>query len=140
MPALAEMSATACWEHLAAAYTVTLCFAHDGDLHAMPMNTHVHDGAVWVRAASTVACRAAEDRQRMAVTVGEHDLIDHTGWSVTARGPAAVVPDGPPSEGDPPLRPWRAEAREGGTWIRIDIDTITGRRLGAAGPNRRSPS
>jgi hypothetical protein len=133
VPTLAEMPTAACWQHLAAAYTVTLCFAHDGDLHAMPMNASVVAGEVWVRASGKVARSAAEQGVRMAVTVGEHDLTEHTGWSVTARGPAAVAP-GPPSEGAPPLRPWRPEARDRGTWVRISVDTITGRRLGAVGP------
>lgn len=135
MPTLSEMPTAACWQHLSAAYTVTLCFAHDGDVHAMPMNALVRDGEVWVRTAGEVARRAAEHGVRMAVTVGEHDRAEHTGWSVTARGPAAVADDGPRPGGDLPLRPWRREARDEGTWVRIDIDTITGRRLGAAGPH-----
>lgn len=134
MPTLTEMPTAACWQHLAAAYTVTLCFAHDGDVHAMPMNALVQDGEVWVRTAGAVAHRAAEHGVRMAVTVGEHDRADHTGWSVTARGPATVDDDGPAADGAPPLRPWRGRARDDGVWVRIDVDTITGRRLGAGGP------
>lgn len=41
------------------------------------------------------------------------NALVHTGWRVTARGPATV---------------------DDGVWVRIDVDTITGRRLGAAGP------
>lgn len=134
MPTLATMSTAACWQQLAAAYTVTLCFAHDDDVHAMPMNALVRDGEVWVCTAGDAARRAAERGVRMAVTVGEHDLAEHSGWSVTARGPAGIAADGPSFGDARPMRPWRPEARDAGTWVRIDVDTITGRRLGAAGP------
>ena len=135
VPTLAEMPTAACWQHLAAAYTVTLCFAHDDDVHAMPMNAQVRDGEVWLRTSGRVARRAAVAGVRMAVTVGEHDRTEHPGWSVTARGPATVMDEGPAPGAGPSLRPWRPEARDTGTWIRISVDTITGRRLGAAGPH-----
>lgn len=136
MPALVELPPAECWTRLAAEYTVLVCFAHDGDVHAMPVNACVRDRQVWFRTTEGVKLRAARAGTRMAVVVERHDDLDHHGWSICARGVAEVDPDGPPARGGPIVRPWRRGARDG-TWVRVAVDTITGRQLAlGAAPTR----
>lgn len=138
MPTLTELSAAASWDRLAAAYTVLLAFAHDGDVHVMPVNAGAHDQQVWFRTTGDNALRAAGAGARMAVAIEHHDAFSHTGWSVTARGPARVAPEGPGTTGQATVRPWRGDARDG-TWVCIAVDTITGRQLAVGGTHTGGP-
>lgn len=137
MPTLAALPVVECWTRLEAEYTAMLSFCHDGDTHAMPVNFCVRDRQLWFRAPEGVKLRAARSGARMALSVHRQDAIEHAGWSVTARGPATVEPEGPSSRGTPTVRPWALEAR-GGTWVRVAVDTITGRQL-VLGPVPTSP-
>lgn len=128
MPTLAHLPASECWTRLAAAYTAVVSFAHEGEVHAMPVNCCVRDQAVWFRTASGVKLRAASSGARMAVTIHAHDELQHSGWSVSARGRASIRPEGPSGDGAPTVRPWLRDAGSG-QWVRVDVDTITGRQL-----------
>lgn len=128
MPALGALSPFECWTRLAAEYTALLAFCDDGDVHVMPINLGIQDQQVWFRTAEGTKLRAARDGARMAVSVQHHMDLDHGGWSVTVRGPATVEAEGPPVRGAPPVRPWVLDAREG-QWVRVAVDTITGREL-----------
>ncbi len=128
MPTLGTMEVEDCWARLRGEYTAVLAFCHEADVHVMPVNLCVRGEQVWFRAADGAKLRAARAGSRMAVSVSRHDDLDHGGWSVTARGPATVMADGPPDDGSPAVRPWVLEARDG-RWIRVVVDTITGRQL-----------
>ncbi len=128
MPSLAELTPAECWTRLEAEYTALLSFAHEDDLHCLPVNVCVRDRQVWFRSAEGLKLRAARAGVRMAVAVERHDAIEHGGWSVSARGPASVEEEGPPPGRGPIVRPWRRGAA-GGAWIRVAVDTITGRQL-----------
>ena len=128
MPSLVELPPAECWTRLAAEYTVLVCFVHDGDVHAMPVNACVRDRQVWFRTADGVKLRAAQAGSRMAIVVERYDDLVHHGWSVCARGAARVDEGGPPARDAPTVRPWRRGARDG-TWVRVAVDTITGRQL-----------
>ena len=132
MPSLAELTPAECWTRLAAAYTAIVAFAHEDDVHVLPVNVCVRDRQVWFRTAEGLKLRAAAAGVRMAVAVERHDEVEHHGWSVCARGPASVEPDGPPRRDAPIVRPWRRDAHDG-AWVRVAVDTITGRQLVAAG-------
>lgn len=131
MPTLGVLPPETCWRRLCDAYTVMLSFAFEDDVHAMPVNVCVRGSQVWLRARDGVKLRAARAGVRMAVAVHDQDPLTHGGWSVTARGVAGVDEAGPPRTDQPVVRPWAADAREG-TWVRIDVDRITGRALGPA--------
>lgn len=128
MPRLAELSTAECWTRLAAEYTALVAFAHEGEVHVLPVNVCVRDHDVWFRAGDGVAQQAARSGARMAVAVERHDDLAHAGWSVAARGDAGVDADGPPAQGAPTVRPWRRGAQQG-AWVRVAVDTITGRQL-----------
>ena len=132
MPSLAELTPAECWSRLGVEYTAIVAFTHEGDVHGLPVNVCVRDRQVWFRTTEGLKLRAAAAGVRMAVVVERHDEVEHGGWSVCARGPASVEPEGPPRRDAPVVRPWRRGAR-GGAWVRIAVDTITGRQLVAAG-------
>ncbi len=128
MPTLVELPPAECWTRLEAEYTALLAFAHDGDVHTMPVNVCVRDRQVWFRTLEGAKLRAARAGVRMAVAVERHDDLDHHGWSVCARGTARVESEGPPARGAATVRPWRRGAGDG-AWVRVAVDTITGRQL-----------
>lgn len=128
MPHLAELPPGECWARLEAEYTALLSFAHEHDVHAMPVNICIRDRQVWFRATEGVKLRAARAGVRMALTVEQHDDLTHGGWSVSARGTASTSDQGPPARGRPTVRPWRRGAQQG-TWVHVAVDTITGREL-----------
>lgn len=136
MPSLRDLTTDECWARLRAEYTALVSFAHEGDLHAMPVNISVRDRSVWFRTEQGTKLAAARAGARMVVAVEWHDDLDHLGWSVAARGPAAVVPDGPPPDDAPVVRPWRQDAQYG-EWVRVAVDTITGRQLALGTPPDR---
>lgn len=132
MPTLVELPSDECWRRLAAEYTALLSFAFEDDVHVVPVNLCVRDRDVWFRTAEGAKLRAARAGVRMAVAVERHDDLTHGGWSVSARGPAGVEQEGPPARDAPTVRPWRRAAGDG-AWVRVAVDTITGRQLvGAA--------
>lgn len=128
MPSLVDLPPVECWSRLEAASTASLAFTFEGDVHVEPVNVCVRHRQLWFRSGHGLKLRAARAGVRMAVAIGSHDDLEHVGWSVTARGPASVDPDGPAAEGRPTVRPWRRDA-VGGHWVRIAVDTITGREL-----------
>ena len=138
MPQLAPLPPVECWHRLEAASTAFAAFTFEGDVHVEPVNVCVRDRQVWFRATDGLRLRAARAGVRVAVAIGAHDDLEHRGWSVTARGAASVDPDGPPARGRPTVRPWRREAMQG-AWVRVPVDTITGRELvpGGAGAHAR---
>jgi hypothetical protein len=138
MPSLSALPPVECWARLEAVSTAMLAFAHEGDVHVVPVNICVRDRQVWFRTGEGVKRRAARAGVRMAVALEQHDDLSHGGWSVAARGPASLEPDGPPTRGRPTVRPWRRQAQEG-DWVRVAVDTIEGRQLvlGAAGTAAR---
>ncbi len=130
MPTLRALPTSECWSRLGAAYTAVLAFCHDDDVHVMPVNLSVGDEQIWFRTNEGTKLRAARQGARMAVAVHQEAALEHGGWSVTARGPATVVVEGPPRAGGvPTVRPWALDAREG-QWVHIAVDAITGRELG----------
>lgn len=128
MPHLVDLPPAECWTRLAATSTASLAFALEGDVHVEPVNVCVRDRQVWFRSTDGLKLRAARAGVRMAVAIGAHDDVEHRGWSVTARGPASVEPEGPPAGDRPTVRPWRRDAADG-AWVRVAVDTITGREL-----------
>ena len=133
MPILTELTVDECWARLQAEYTALVAFVHDHEIHVQPVNISAHDSSVWFRTQAGTKLDAARAGVRMAVAVEWHDEVDHLGWSVAARGPSQVVPDGPSHEQGMVVRPWRRDAQEG-QWVRIAVDTITGRQLALGSP------
>ncbi len=71
---------------------------------------------------------AARAGVRMAACIHDSDVIEHGGWSVTARGQAEVVPEGPGHSLIRNVRPWSDTARDA-MWVRIRFDRLDGREL-----------
>ena len=133
MPVLTELTVDECWARLQAEYTALVAFVHEDDVHVLPVNMSAHDRVIWFLTEAGTKLDAARAGVRMAVAVEWHDDVDHLGWSVTARGPSDVVPEGPGHEDRPVVRPWRRDAQRG-QWVRIAVDTITGRQLALGSP------
>lgn len=110
------------------AHLGVLAFCWDGEVHALPVNIGVDDGHVWFRAGGGTKQAAAAAGTRMAVHVHETVLVDHDGWSVTARGHAEVHGTGPADGLLPQVRPWAEESRDA-PWVRIPLDRVDGRHL-----------
>jgi hypothetical protein len=76
---------------------------------------------------------AAVMQSPVCVEVDGWDDFNHTGWSVLARGLASTVHDEHEVERLEalPVRPWASpELRQ--QWVRITVEEVTGRRIGAA--------
>lgn len=110
-----------------------VCFSWEDEIHAMPVNIGVDATSVWLRSNDGVKLEAACAGVRMAVCIHDSDVLEHAGWSVTVRGPAEVVPEGPLQPLLRQVRPWYTTARNA-AWIRVSLDRLDGREL-APGPS-----
>jgi nitroimidazol reductase NimA-like FMN-containing flavoprotein (pyridoxamine 5'-phosphate oxidase superfamily) len=103
---------------------------HEGGLPAVRLvNFAVDGGGVIFRAAGGQAYGVASRGEVVAFEVDDYDVDTHLGWTVTAIGHAAPIAD--PAEVEHaarlPLRAWAPGERP--YLVRIDIETIEGRRL-----------
>jgi len=131
MRIIRDLSFEEAGRRLRRAHLAVLAFTWDDEIHVMPVNVGVDRNAVWFRAVAGVKLDAATAGIRMAVHIHDSDVVEHGGWSVTARGAAVVDPDGPTTGLLPQVRPWIEPAR-GGAWVRIPIDRLDGRELASS--------
>ena len=101
----------------------------DGHPEIFPVNYVADASAIVFCTAAGTKLDAIEAGSPVTFEVDDHQPLHHAGWSVVARGPAAVVTD--PDElarlRAGPLRSWVRGARA--NWVRIEIAEISGRRL-----------
>lgn len=120
-----------CYLLLDSATVGRIAFVDQDGPVAIPVNFAVVDGDIVFRTEATSGLRTGVDHQ-----VGfEADRIDpeaHSGWSVLARGfayevPAEEVPEMLAGLRERFPRPWAAGVHN--TWVRIEVQAVTGRRL-----------
>lgn len=103
---------------------------HEGGLPAVRLvNFVVEDGGVLFRTAGGQTYETARRGDVVAFEADEYDADRHLGWTVTAVGHVWPVTDAEELDrlGRLPLRPWAAGVRP--NLVRLDIETISGRRL-----------
>lgn len=120
----------ACWQLLADTAVGRIAFVDAGEPMILPV-THTVDGhRIAFRSSTGTKLEAAAMAQAVAFEADGWDASTHQGWSVLARGQAETVYDDDEiaSLEATGSQPWLDEARHG-TWVRIRVDEISGRRL-----------
>ncbi len=130
---LAVLTFEECLELVAASGVGRLAFLADGEIEILPVNYTVDGSAVAFRTATGFKLEAAVERAVVAFEVDAYDEIERTGWSVLIKGRAEVVsePDVVRRLESSGLRPYAAVPKP--EWVVIHPNTITGRRIPAAG-------
>lgn len=126
---LEVMTAAECFRLLATQPVGRLVY-HDGGLPAVRLvNFVVDQGAVLFRTGGGQTFLAAERGEVVAFEVDEFDIDRQLGWTVTAMGHLGMVTDAAELERmrELPLRPWAPGERP--NLVRLDVESITGRRL-----------
>lgn len=105
-------------------------FVERGGPVILPVNFAVDGRAVVFKSGEGSKLAAALMQEPVCLEVDSWNTMDHTGWSVLARGVADVVLD--ESETDRldmlPVQPWtRPDLRW--HWVRVMIEDLTGRRI-----------
>lgn len=96
----------------------------------MPVNFALDGSSIVFRSGRGAKLDAAVMGRPVCVEVDSWNVLEHTGWSVLAKGIAEHVTDG--AEIDRldrfPVRPWASpEVRH--EWIRVHVEDVTGRRI-----------
>ncbi|MFC7493582.1 MULTISPECIES: pyridoxamine 5'-phosphate oxidase family protein [unclassified Nocardioides] len=123
---LTELSDQACWDLLRSTQVGRIAWTTADGPVVLPVN-HVVDGrSIRIRTRGGSALVQKVDLERVAFEVDRIDEATHRGWSVLARGRAAVR-YGDDAGGSRP-NPWPSGPRS--AVVTIAVDAITGRRLG----------
>lgn len=95
----------------------------------LPVNYAVDGDTIVFCSAPGTKLASAAHREEVAFEVDHADPHVHSGWSVLALGRASVIrdPDELALARGLPLRPWFMT--EHAHWIRVRIESVTGRRL-----------
>jgi nitroimidazol reductase NimA-like FMN-containing flavoprotein (pyridoxamine 5'-phosphate oxidase superfamily) len=124
---IAELSVAECWSLLATSDLGRLAVAVGGAPDIFPVN-YVVDGR-------SLVFRTAQGTKLLELTINSQVAFESDGWddkyawSVVARGPAyAVEKQGEIQRADTlPLRPWLPTLKY--TYVRINPQVVTGRRI-----------
>ncbi len=107
-----------------------LAYVDAGQPSIVPVNHIVDGSAIVLRSLAGNKLDAAVLNQPVAFQLDDHDPARGTGWSVLVRGIARLVDDTTDvSRYAAELDSWAVADPDVATWIRIDSDEITGRRL-----------
>jgi uncharacterized protein len=119
-----------CVERLSRASWIRIAFVNAGGPTILPVNHVVFEDAVFFRTAPGSKLGLAAQADRVAIEADGGDSATRIGWSVVAHGRASIVHDRALVERlmALPFEPW-ALPEDAVFWIRIDIDTITGRTI-----------
>jgi nitroimidazol reductase NimA-like FMN-containing flavoprotein (pyridoxamine 5'-phosphate oxidase superfamily) len=97
----------------------------DDEPQIAPVNYRWDGSGVVFRTDPGVTLRAVRDRA-VAFEIDTIETSSHTGWSVVVRGRGSETdPPGPQAEDS--VVPWAPGTRH--HWVRIDAETISGRRI-----------
>ena len=129
---LEVLSADECWALLASTPIGRVAFVDAGEPLVFPVTHGVHGRSVVFRSGSGSKLEAAAMARPVAFEVDEWDQDRRVGWSVLARGVGETVYDEDVIEqfAASDVEPWLAAAADG-TWIRLRVDEISGRRIRA---------
>ncbi|WP_432479300.1 pyridoxamine 5'-phosphate oxidase family protein [Nocardioides sp. GXQ0305] len=131
MPESHELGYSVCEALLRAGVVGRVGFTSPAGPEVAPVNYSVVDTTVVLRTSADSALATYGVDAVVAFETDHVDFTSHRGWSVVARGRAALVHD--PKELDRirhewEPRPWASGPRE--TTLRIRWDELTGRKLG----------
>lgn len=96
----------------------------------MPVNFALDGSSIVFRSGRGAKLEAAVMGRAVCVEVDSWNVLEHTGWSVLAKGVAEHVTDGVEIDRLDrfPVRPWASpEVRH--EWIRVHVEDVTGRRI-----------
>lgn len=133
---LERLETTDCWAHLRMARVARVAHVIDGQPHISVVNVTVEGEDVLVRSTrgSRLSAALARPGAQVALQVEEIDDEGHAGWSVVAHGTMAPVLDTVETARlDRTHPPSWLLGDHGGTWLRLHVATIAGRRLHPAG-------
>ncbi len=105
-------------------------FIQDGSPVILPVNYVLHGGTVVFRSGRGSKLESALMSRPVCVEIDSWDVMEHTGWSVLAKGIAEHVIDSDEIDRleQLPVRPWtRPDVRH--EWIRVMIEELSGRRI-----------
>ena len=119
-----------CWALIAAIPVGRVALVDAGEPLIFPVTHGVHDRQVVFRTGAGTKLSAAAMNQPLAFEVDGWDPVGRRGWSVLVRGLGETVYDEDEISHLEELdgEPW-LEAAAQGTWVRILVTEITGRRL-----------
>lgn len=129
---LEVLSPETCWDLLDRTAVGRIAFVEAGEPIVLPVTHAVHDHQIVFRTGLGSKLGAARMNEVVAFEVDEWDPVERAGWSVLVRGVAETVYDDEVIdryEADD-AAPWLESATRG-TWVRILVEEITGRRLPA---------
>ena len=107
-----------------------LAYLDAGDPVVVPVNHLVDGSTVVLRSLAGSKLDAAVLNRPVAFQLDDHDPARGTGWSVLVRGTARLVDDPDVvSRYASELDSWAVDDPGEATWIRIDADEVSGRRL-----------
>jgi uncharacterized protein len=126
---LKTLSREECLERLRGAVVGRIGFVSDGMATIIPVNFALHDGGIVFCTAKGSMLSWLSLRGRLAFEADESTPADHEGWSVLIRGVAREVthPEELAVLRRGHLRSWLRSPHE--HWVRISIDSISGRAL-----------
>lgn len=127
--ALAPLDLQECWSLLARETVGRVAYTLGDRPVIVPINYVLSGNDVLLRTDAGSAFGRAVDGQVVALEIDRIDRTTRTGWSVVVQGTATVtdLTGLPPRPSLAGLEPW-AEGRRG-LLVRIEVDSITGRRL-----------
>lgn len=131
-PRPVPMSETECRRHLQyEAFVGRVAFAREGVVEIRPVNYLADEGGVTFCTERGSIYEAVLGGTPLTFEVDGSRPLDHSGWSVVARGSAREITDAEElallRRG--PLRSWAVAANQ--QWIRLDVTAISGVRIPA---------
>lgn len=104
-------------------------FVRDQQVTILPVNYLSDSQSIVVCTSDGTVLNALPDGTAVAFEIDDSHPLEHSGWSVLVNGTVCHITDS--KERDAlqrgPLRSWAHSASE--QWLRISIDSISGRRL-----------
>ncbi len=107
-----------------------IAYVANGSPVVLPINFTLHGGSIVFRSGRGAKLESAVMHEPVCVEIDSWNVVEHTGWSVLAKGIAEHVVDGAELEelDRLPVRPWsRPDLRH--EWIRVVIEDLSGRRI-----------
>lgn len=107
-----------------------LGFVQDGSPVVLPINFAFDRRSIVFRSGRGSKLEAATMGRAVCVEVDAWNAVEHTGWSVLAKGTAEHVTDGDELDrlARLPVKPWcRPDVRH--EWVRVTVEELTGRRI-----------
>lgn len=119
----------ACWKLLDSTAVGRVAFVDAGEPVILPVTHSVHGHSIVFRSGAGSKLEAAAMSHPLAFEVDGWDEDRRAGWSVLARGVGETVYDDEEIESfGGGAEPWLQAAADG-TWVRLRVDEVSGRRI-----------